>query len=210
METNGEFYAEVIGSDDLIIIEDKTTTDVGEALVGLKEDLNDLLTSPLADCDSSTADETVKQFVKVIKNYIRTHSEAFILLCEADKYLAAHHYLRLMSDLYIQLYGAQLKKEKGTLLEYIDQFLAGKDTRNIRYGKGYLTTEVIKKEMKKTGYDWVLALYQKEGNKSAHMSSFYMREDKEVTQAEKIQIIYPYHMFVNVISGMIHELLFSE
>lgn len=151
-------------------------------LEALKNDLHVFLTADIYNEELSQADENVKLFVQTMKNYAKVHTHAFITLCEAGNFLAAHHFVRLLSDCLQRTFCATLMKEEKRLNTYLKKFFKGKDPKDTIYKGKHLNPEYIKELMKQRGMDF--DIFQTIGNESTHPKNFYLLKNADISQKE--------------------------
>ena len=133
--------------------------------------------------------EKVKRFVECVQTYAQVQTNAFITLAFANNYMAAHHFLRLLSDCALRVYAVTLFKGKD-LEKCLDKFFEGEEPKTYPRYKGaklepaYII-ELVKQEIAQDRQDiephWLeYILYcQKEGNFSTHLSPFYLADESE-------------------------------
>lgn len=135
------------------------------------------------------SNEKVKRFVACVQTYAQVHTKAFVTLAFWNKYMAAHHFLRLLSDCALRVYAVTLFKGKD-LEKCMDKFFEGEEPKEYPKYKGkdllpaYII-ELVKEEIAQERHDiephWLeYILYcQKEGNFSTHLSPFYLADESE-------------------------------
>lgn len=146
----------------------------------LKTELQLFLSAPCYDEDLSHADEDMKQFVKAMKNFVKVNTEAFITLCEAGNFVAAHHFVRLLTDCLETTFAATILEGK-QLKRYIKKFLDRKEPLKNKY-QGKELTEQIRKLMKQRGMDF--EVWRSLGNESTHPKEFYLLKNEDFTQQQ--------------------------
>ena len=151
--------------------------------------------------------EKVKRFVECVQTYAHVQTKAFITLVFANNYMAAHHFLRLMSDCALRVYAVTLFKGKD-LEKYIDKFFAGKEPSKSKYKGKYLMPEYIMELIKQEDiYGDIIPAFQKEGNRSTHLSNFYQPEIAEsVTDEDKKDMIGYYGSLLCFLGGLLSRL----
>lgn len=151
--------------------------------------------------------EKVKRFAQYVRTYARVHTEAFMTLCAANNYVAAHHFFRLISDCALRVYVATLFEGK-RLEKYIDKFFAGKEPSKSKYKGKYLMPEYIMELIKQEDiYGDIIPAFQKEGNRSTHLSNFYQPEITEsVTDEDKKDMIGYYGSLLCFLGGLLSRL----
>ena len=124
-----------------------------------------------------------------VQTYAQVQTNAFITLAFANNYMAAHHFLRLLSDCALRVYAVTLFKGKD-LEKCMDKFFEGEEPKKYPKYKGkdlepaYII-ELVKEEIAQDRQDiephWLeYILYcQKEGNFSTHLSPFYLADESE-------------------------------
>ena len=173
----------------------------------LKTELQLFLSAPCYDEDLSHADEDMKQFVKAMKNFVKVHTEAFITLCESGNFLAAHHYVRLLSDCLQRTFCATLMKEEKRLKLYLKKFFNGEDPKDTKYKGNYLYPKYIKKLMKERGMDF--DIFHSIGNESTHPKEFYQMKNSDFTQKEIDDFCGVMRYPLSAIAGQIYNLLYK-
>ena len=135
------------------------------------------------------SNEKVKRFVECVQTYAQVQTKAFITLAFANNYMAAHHFLRLLSDCALRVYAVTLFKGKN-LEKCMDKFFEGEEPKKYPKYKGkdlkpaYII-ELVKEEIAQERHDiephWLeYILYcQKEGNYSTHLSPFYLSDESD-------------------------------
>ena len=133
--------------------------------------------------------EKVKRFVACVQTYAQVQTKAFVTLAFANNYMAAHHFLRLLSDCALRVYAVTLFKGKD-LEKCMDKFFEGEEPKKYPKYKGknlepaYII-ELVKEEIAQERHDiephWLeYILYcQKEGNFSTHLSPFYLSDESD-------------------------------
>lgn len=146
------------------------------------------------------SNEKVKRFVECVQTYAQVQTKAFITLAFANNYMAAHHFLRLLSDCALRVYAVTLFKGKN-LEKCMDKFFEGEEPKKYPKYKGkdlvpaYII-ELVKEEIAQERHDiephWLeYILYcQKEGNYSTHLSPFYLSDESDkLTDTLKSEVI---------------------
>lgn len=146
------------------------------------------------------SNEKVKRFVACVQTYAQVHTKAFVTLAFANNYMAAHHFLRLLSDCALRVYAVTLFKGKD-LEKCMDKFFEGEEPKKYPKYKGkdlepaYII-ELVKEEIAQERHDiephWLeYILYcQKEGNFSTHLSPFYLSDESDkLTDTLKSEVI---------------------
>ncbi|MBQ9144465.1 MAG: hypothetical protein IJX60_05905 [Paludibacteraceae bacterium] len=135
------------------------------------------------------SNEKVKRFVACVQTYAQVQTKAFVTLAFANNYMAAHHFLRLLSDCALRVYAVTLFKGKD-LEKCLKKFFEGKEPKTYpKYkGKDLVPTyiiELVKEEIAQERQDiephwleWILYC-QKEGNLSTHLSPFYLSDESD-------------------------------
>ena len=147
----------------------------------LKVELQLFLSAPCYNEELSQADENVKKFVKAMKNFVKVHTEAFITLCEAENFVAAHHFVRLLTDCLETTFAATIL-EGEQFTRYIKKFLDGKEPKDTRYKGKRLNTTYLRELMKQSGID--MEVWRNLGNESTHPKAFYQLKNTDFTQQE--------------------------
>lgn len=169
----------------------------------LKTELQLFLSAPCYDEDLSHADEDMKQFVKAMKNFVKVHTEAFITLCEAGNFVAAHHFVRLLTDCLETTFAATIL-EGEQLKRYIKKFLDRKDPLKNKY-QGKELNKQIRELMKQRGMDFEVWRFL--GNESTHPKAFYQLKNEDFTQQE-IDDFCAFMCFpVSAIAAQIYQLI---
>lgn len=161
--------------------------------------------------------EKVKRFVECVQTYAQVQTKAFITLVFANNYMAAHHFLRLMSDCALRVYAVTLFKGKN-LEKCMDMFFQGEEPKTYpRYkGKKLIPTyiiELVKQEIAQERQDiephWLeyILFCQKEGNFSTHLSPFYLADESEkLTDDLKKDFIGFYTSLLVFLGGLLSRL----
>ena len=135
------------------------------------------------------SNEKVKRFVECVQTYAQVQTKAFLTLAFANNYMAAHHFLRLISDCALRVYAVTLFKGKN-LEKCMDKFFEGEEPKTYPRYKGakldpaYII-ELVKQEIAQERQDiephWLeyILFCQKEGNFSTHLSPFYLADESE-------------------------------
>lgn len=147
----------------------------------LKKDLQLFLTAPFYDEESSHADEDVKQFVKAMKNFVKVHTQAFITLCEAGNFVAAHHFVRLLTDCLETTFTATIL-EGTQFTDYIKKFLDEKEPQDTRYKGKKLNPAYRRELMEQSGIN--MGVWRDLGNTSTHPKAFYLLKNTDFTPQE--------------------------
>lgn len=147
----------------------------------LKAELQLFLSAPCYDEELSQANENVKQFVKAMKNFVKVHTEAFITLCETGNFVAAHHFVRLLTDCLESTFAATIL-EGIQFTNYIKKFLRGKEPKDTKYKGKALTTTYLRELMKQSGID--MEIWRNLGNETTHPKDFYLWKNTDFTQQE--------------------------
>ena len=161
--------------------------------------------------------EKVKRFVECVQTYAQVQTKAFITLVFANNYMAAHHFLRLMSDCALRVYAVTLFKGKN-LEKCMDKYFDGKEPKTYPKYKGkklepaYII-ELVKQEIAQERQDiephWLeYILYcQKEGNMSTHLSPFYLSDESDkLTNILKADVIGFYTSLLVFLGGLLSRL----
>lgn len=154
----------------------------------------------LDESQEDFSNEKVKRFVACVQTYAQVQTKAFVTLAFANNYMAAHHFLRLMSDCALRVYAVTLFKGKD-LEKCMDKFFEGEEPKTYpKYKRQKLTTayiiELVKQEIAQESQDiephwleWILYC-QKEGNFSTHLSPFYLSDESDkLTDILKADVI---------------------
>ena len=163
------------------------------------------------------SNEKVKRFVACVQTYAQVQTKAFVTLAIANNYMAAHHFLRLMSDCALRVYAVTLFKGKD-LEKCMDKFFEGKEPNKYPKYKGknlepaYII-ELVKQEIAQERQDiephwleWILYC-QKEGNFSTHLSPFYLSDESDkLTDILKDEVIGFYTALLVFLGSLIHRL----
>lgn len=171
----------------------------------LKTELQLFLSAPCYDEDLSHADEDMKQFVKAMKNFVKVHTEAFITLCEAGNFVAAHHFVRLLTDCLETTFAATIL-EGEQLKRYIKKFLDEEEPLKNKY-KGKELYKQIRELMKQRGMDFELWRFL--GNESTHPTAFYQMKNSDFTQKEIDDFCGVMRYPLSAIAGQIYNLLYK-
>ena len=165
----------------------------------------------------------VKAFVKCVRRFARVHTEAFMLLCADNNYMAAHHFFRSITDCALRVYAATLFKG-ASLDHYIDKFFEGKEPDKSRYKGKFLYTSYIKElmlqevaqerqEIAQEAEDldphWLEFCldFRDMGNQSTHLTSFYADDLEEwLNDKAKMYMIGCYTSLLVFLGGLIHRL----
>lgn len=170
----------------------------------LKTELQLFLSAPCYDEDLSHADEDMKQFVKAMKNFVKVHTEAFITLCEAGNFVAAHHFVRLLTDCLETTFAATIL-EGEQLKRYIKKFLDEKKEPLKNKYQGKKLTKQIRELMKQRGMDFEVWRFL--GNESTHPKAFYQLKNEDFTQQEIDDFCGFMRLPLSAIAAQIYQLI---
>ena len=147
----------------------------------LKAELQLFLSAPCYNEELSQADENVKKFAKAMKNFVKVHTEAFITLCEAENFVAAHHFVRLLTDCLETTFAATIL-EGEQFTRYIKKFFDGKEPKDTRYKGKELNPAYRRELMEQSGIN--LGVWRDLGNETTHPKYFYLLKNTDFTPQE--------------------------